>query len=66
MGKKDEGSTEVDKMTPKGGQNDTQRWTIWHKGGQNGRDGGVGTEIAIFRVKTFKSEPASSGATIND
>lgn len=33
-----------------------QRWTIWHGNGQNGRDGGVGTEIAIFRVKTFKSD----------
>ena len=38
----------VDKMA--------RKWTIWHKGGQNGRDGGVGTEIAIFRVKTFKSD----------
>jgi len=34
----------VDKMA--------RKWTIWHKGGQNGRDGGVGTEIAIFRVKS--------------
>ena len=33
-----------------------RKWTIWHKGGQNGRDGRGGTEIAIFRVKTFKSD----------
>jgi hypothetical protein len=33
-----------------------QRWTIWHEDGQNGRDGMGGTEIAIFRVKTFKSD----------
>ena len=33
-----------------------QRWTIWHESGQNGRDGGTGTEIAIFKVKTFKSD----------
>ena len=33
-----------------------QGWTIWHENGQNGRDGRVGTEIAIFRVKTFKSD----------
>ena len=33
-----------------------RKWTIWHRGGQNGRDGGTGTEIAIFKVKTFKSD----------
>jgi len=33
-----------------------RKWTIWHKSGQFGRDGGVGTEIAIFKVKTFKSD----------
>jgi len=33
-----------------------RKWTIWHRDGQNGRDGGVGTEIATFRVKTFKSD----------
>lgn len=43
-------------MQEGGGQNDTQRWTKWHESGQFGRDGGVGTEIAIFKVKTFKSD----------
>jgi len=33
-----------------------RKWTIWHKGGQNGREERGGTEIAIFRVKTFKSD----------
>ena len=37
----------------RGGQNDTQRWTKWHESGQFGRDRGVGTEIAIFKMKTF-------------
>lgn len=43
-------------MQEGGGQNDTQRWTKWHESGQFGRDGGVGTEIAVFKVKTFKSD----------
>ena len=47
-------------MQEGGGQNDTQRWTKWHESGQFGRDGGGGTEIAVFRVKTFKSEPAKA------
>jgi len=33
-----------------------QRWTKWHENGQFGRDRGVGTEIAILKVKTFKSD----------
>ena len=47
---------ERDKMAPEGGQNDTQGWTKWHENGQFGRDGGGGTEIATFTVKTFKSD----------
>ena len=43
-------------MAPEGGQNDTQGWTKWHENGQFGRDGGGGTEIATFTVKTFKSD----------
>ena len=38
----------VDKMA--------RKWTIWHENGQFGRDRGVGTEIATFKVKTFKSD----------
>ena len=33
-----------------------RKWTIWHESGHFGRDGRGGTEIAIFRVKTFKSD----------
>jgi len=33
-----------------------QRWTKWHENGQFGRERGVGTEIATFKVKTFKSD----------
>jgi hypothetical protein len=40
----------------RGGQNDTQGWTKWHENGQFDRDRGVGTEIATFKVKTFKSD----------
>ena len=29
-----------------------KRWTIWHESGQIGRDLGLGTFIAILRVKT--------------
>ena len=31
-------------------------WTKWHENGQFGRDGRGGTEIATFKVKTFKSD----------
>lgn len=43
-------------MQEKDGQNGTQWWTKWHESGQFGRDKGVGTEIAIFKMKTFKSD----------
>lgn len=33
-----------------------RKWTKWHESGQNGREERGGTEIAIFRVKTFKSD----------
>lgn len=36
-------------MTPKGGQNGTKMDNL-------AGDGGTGTEIAIFKVKTFKSD----------
>ena len=47
-GIKGEGSTKMDILA--------QRWTKWHESGQFGRDGGTGTEIAVFKVKTFKSD----------
>ena len=33
-----------------------RKWTKWHESGQFGRDRVVGTEIAVFKVKTFKSD----------